>query len=400
VRVLFVSYDGMLEPLGQSQVLPYLTGLAKLHRVFLVSYEKAADWADAERRDSLRARIAEDGIHWVPLRYHKRPTAPATAYDILAGLVVVAYLGFRERIEIVHARSYVPAVIGVSIQALLHRRFLFDMRGFWADERVEAGAWKRTGRLYRVAKWFEKLFLQRADGVISLTHAAVDVMKALPYLQGAPPRFQVITTCTNLERFHVGVKPAFGTRPGFVLGYVGSVGAWDMFDEVAECFKTLREQRPDAFLLVINRGGHDYIFDCLERHRIARELVEVKACDYSAVPTEMGRMDAGIFFYKPGFSRAACSPTKLGEFLACGLPCLANRGVGDVESILEPERVGVVLEGRDPEARSRAVQRLLDLAKDPEIALRCAAVARRLFSLEEGIAAYDAMYRMIMGPHA
>ena len=41
-RVLFISYNGMLEPLGQTQVLPYLRELAKRGVKFtLLSFEKS-----------------------------------------------------------------------------------------------------------------------------------------------------------------------------------------------------------------------------------------------------------------------------------------------------------------------------------------------------------------------
>ena len=77
--ILYISYDGMLEPLGQSQVLAYLEKLAPGRRINLISFEKPEDWASADKLDALRKRIAKAGIHWHPLRYHKRPTAPATA---------------------------------------------------------------------------------------------------------------------------------------------------------------------------------------------------------------------------------------------------------------------------------------------------------------------------------
>ena len=40
-RVLYISYDGMTDPLGQSQVIPYLQGLTgKGYHFSLVSFEK------------------------------------------------------------------------------------------------------------------------------------------------------------------------------------------------------------------------------------------------------------------------------------------------------------------------------------------------------------------------
>src|SRR4051812_24511342 len=141
--ILYITYDGILEPLGESQVLQYLRGLASDFRIVLVSYEKPGDWADRHRRARARALLGEARITWVPLRYHHRPTGPATAYDLAVGLLMVSYLVVRERIGLVHTRSYVAAVLGLAVKRIFDVRFLFDMRGFWADERVEAGIWPR-----------------------------------------------------------------------------------------------------------------------------------------------------------------------------------------------------------------------------------------------------------------
>ena len=75
MRVLYISYDGVMEPLGRSQVLQYLKRLAKQHSITLISYEKKADWSQEGRRTALVEEMSAAGIKWYPLRYHKRPTA-------------------------------------------------------------------------------------------------------------------------------------------------------------------------------------------------------------------------------------------------------------------------------------------------------------------------------------
>jgi glycosyltransferase involved in cell wall biosynthesis len=393
VNVLFISYDGLMEPLGQSQVRQYLRGLACEHRIVLVSFEKSADLDDLERRARMKADVERENIHWVPLRYHKTPTLPATAFDVAIGIAVCTAVVLRWQIELVHARSFVASNIALALKKTLGVPFIFDMRGFWVDEKVEAGSIPAGSRVFHVLKRGEALLLKEAAAVVSLTHAAVRVMQALPCLQGVEPRFAVIPTCTNLEAFSSGPKPS---RPGsddFVLGYVGAVGAWDVFDEVARCFKVLLELKPKARLVVINRGGHEYIARSFERNAVPLERTEVRSADHAGVPHEIHRMDAGIFFYKPGYSRSACAPTKLGEFLASGVPCLCNAGVGDVESILESERVGVILHEMTDAARRAAVSALVALSEDSGIQQRCAAVAAKAFSLTDGVRAYDALYR-------
>lgn len=399
-RVLYITYDGLLEPLGLSQVLQYVLLLARSHRITLISYEKPEDLTDAPSRNNVEVAVREAGIEWHPLRYHRRPTSLATGYDLAVGFVLAASLVIRRGIQIVHARSYVPSVLALALKRLFGTRFLFDMRGFWPDQRVECGAWPLDSRLYRTAKWFERRFLTRADTVVSLTRAGVAVMREISYLRETAPRFEVIPTCTNLDLFRPALLASSDQRQNgrpFTLGYVGSLGPWYLFDAMVECFGILRTLRPDARFLIVNQRTHDYIRQRVEAAGIPKDCVEITVAGYAEVPREMRRMDAGIFLLQTFPSFKAVAPTKLGEFLACGIPCLSNAGVGDIEEILEGDSVGVVLRTYDRPAKEAAVQRLLELAGCPDIRQRCVDTARRCFSLENGVEAYDRLYRSLAG---
>jgi len=397
--ILYISYDGLMEPLGQSQVWRYLSGLSERYRIVLISYEKSEDWADEAARERLKKAMCSKGVIWVPLRYHKAPSAIATTFDILLGMPVAGYLVLKHRVKIVHARSYVPAVIALTLKKVLGLKFVFDMRGFWADEKVDGGMWPKRSRLYRMAKWFERRFLLSADRVVSLTQAAVDEMRRFPYLQGRMPTFDVITTCTDLDLFQPDASEQSTQKDGrpFTLGYVGSVGGWYLFDETLQCFKILQQAIPDARLHILNRGDHAYIHDRLNVNQVDPESVRLEVADHADVARAMGQMDAGIFIIKQVYSKMASAPTKLGEFLGCGAPCLGNTGVGDMASILENERVGIALGNFSEEAMRDAIARLLQLAREPGIQQRCRQVALRYFSLETGIRRYTDIYRELLG---
>ena len=392
--ILYISYDGVLEPLGQSQVLAYLKKLAPNHRVYLISFEKPGIWRDEAVRERMRESVKKTGITWYPLRYHKNPSASATAYDIFQGIVLSTWIVWRHHVEIVHARSYVASVVALFSKKAFGVKFVFDMRGFWADERVDAGLWSRSGRMYRVAKWFESKFLLSADRVVSLTHAGVAEMRKFPYLQGSMPRFEVIPTCTDLELFCPRDEKTTEAEDGvFTLGWVGTVTGWYLFDEALLFFRMLREKIPEARLCILNRENHPYILDRLAAHDISREFVEIKSVEHDMVPDEMARMDVGIFFIMPVFSKRASAPTKLGEFLGCGVPCLANDGVGDMTLMLDGEKVGVIIREFDDNGRQKAVNALFALCADPNVGQRCVRAARNHFSLDDGVADYDRIYR-------
>jgi len=299
----------------------------------------------------------------------------------------------RHRLRTVHARSYVPSVIALVLKRLTGVKYLFDMRGFWADERVDGGLWSRTGSMFRVAKVFESRFLLSADHVVSLTRAAVFEMQRFDYLQRRMPPITVIPTCADLKRFTPMERVPAGSS--FVLGYVGSAGTWYMFDEVAACFALLLRLRPDARFLIVNRGEHAYIRERLAAGGVPYAAVELTSATHAEVPCQMARMDAGVFFIKPVFSKQASAPTKLAEFLGCGIPCLGNAGVGDMAEVLEGEHVGVALTSFDDAALTNGLQALLQLAADSTTRARCVAAAQKHFSLNEAVARYSDIYDQI-----
>lgn len=388
-RVLYVSYDGLMEPLGRSQVLQYVRGLAAAHVIFLVSYEKPSDLRDQDGLDTLMESLRDLGITWTPLTYHKRPTLLATAFDVANGLLTCASICVREGIEIVHARSYVPGLIGLAMKRALGLRFIFDMRGFWPDQRVDDGFWIPQSVAYRLAKWFERRLLLESDVVVTLTRTAVRIITEFPYLKELNQRFEVIPTCTNLDLF----RPLGRTAPAkpFRLGFVGSVRLY-LFDEVLACFLLLRSARPDAKLTLVSRDDPSTLRARAAAAGVPLDAVSVKAVSFDDVPKEISELDAGIFFLAPTPARQGISPTKLGEFLACGVPCLTNAGVGDFEEMIAKSGAGIILREFTASAREQAVAGLLEIAARSDISDRCVAAAREYFNLETGIAAYSRIY--------
>jgi glycosyltransferase involved in cell wall biosynthesis len=390
--ILYISYDGMLEPLGQSQVLSYLERLARDYEIHLISFEKRDDWLNRQRGDVLD-RISAAGINWHPLRYHKQPTAPATAWDIASGGVAAVRLVRRHKIRLIHARSYVAALMALPARGLGGARLLFDMRGLWADERVDGGLWPAGGRLYKGAKSAERTLLLRSDHVVTLTRASATEIQRFDYLAPQLPDISVIPTCADLKRF----SPAPAKRWGpFTFGCVGSVGTWSAFDQVLTCFRLLLARVPDARMLIVNRNEHEFIKARLQALNMPEERVEIVAARHAEVPDLIRRMSVGVAFYKPSYSVVATAPTKMAEYLGCGVPCLGNAAVGDVEALLEGGRVGVAVRSFSQADMQAGIERLLALLHEPDLAARCAAFAHEHFSVEKGAADYAAIYEKLL----
>lgn len=393
VSVLYITYTGLLEPLGQSQVVNYLVRLAETQSIAVLSFEKPADTRDRSAVERMQQRLSEQGIRWYRLRYHKWPPAIATWWDIVRGLFVSAWVVVIRRVRLVHCRSYIAGVIGLWLKRLFGCKFLFDMRGFWADERVDGGMWPADGRMYKIAKGFERQFLLNADAVVSLTHAGVREMQQFDYLQERTPPFHVITTCTDLNHFRPLPKPS--DLP-LTIGYIGAAGTWYLFDKTVQAMKVLLDLRPDARLLVINRNEHDLIQRTLDAAGVSGNRYEIASASFEQVPERIAQIEAAIFFLKPAFSKKASAPTRLGELLACGKPCLVNAGVGDMEQIVTENQTGVCLQGLSDDEIEQGVRRLLELIEEQDIANRCRRAAEKHFSLEAGVAAYLKLYESVL----
>lgn len=400
-RALYISYDGLLEPLGQSQILPYLEELSRQGVVFaLLTFEKPRDMASRSMTwQQARARLAAAGITWVPLLYHKRPALLSTLYDVASGAVRVMYLARRQRAQLLHVRSYVPAIMALPARWFLRCPLLFDIRGFWVDERVEGGIWGR-GILYRVAKRIEWLLYRNADAVVSLTEAGKQVVEGLPAVTGREIPVEVIPTCVDTDRFAPKVpNEALMKQAGFegkiVFTFLGSVGTWYALDLTLGFFLVVGQEIPNAAFLFIVRGTGDQLQAQLKQSGLAMRSLVLPEVPHEQVPSWLSIVSVGTAFSRATPSNTARFPTKVGEYLASGLPVVVSAGVGDCDRLIETHQVGVIVREHTPEAYRRAVKALCELLHGPGLSDRCRQVALTYLSLSRGVMRYHTLYRKL-----
>lgn len=389
-RVLYISYDGALDPLGRSQVLPYLLGLAqKGFRFDLVSFEKHAA-ANEQTLTQMQGELSRGRIAWHPLKYHKRPPVFSTAFDLANGLRRARRILSRERFRLIHARSYPAAAIAWQLSKRTGIPFIFDMRGLYADERTEGGLWPKNGVLFKTAKALEQRFLRDAAAVVTLTEASVPVVRGLMHAAGATCPLVVIPTCVDTERF----RPTPRVTP-FTLAYVGSVGTWYMLDEMLAFASTFLDTIIDSRVLFLVNDSVDLVTRRAREMGLSAERFRVQTAGHTEVPSALAGAAATFHFIRPTFSKLASAPTKFGESLALGLPVIVNERVGDSAGIVVKHSVGVVIDPYDRETYRDASMRIFDLASQPDIQARCRNVAETLFSLGSGVDRYESLYRTL-----
>ncbi len=406
-RVLFISYNGMLEPLGQSQVIPYLLELSKKGVLFtLLSFERAAAFElDGRARCSeLRDRLASDNIEWAWLRYHQKPSLPATIYDVLSGIRYATKLVRRNKIEMVHARSHIPATIALALKKRFPLKMIFDVRGLMAEEYVDAEHWRKGSIPYRITKVAERRALAASDAVVTLTERIWPIVSDWNGLRGRNVAHEVVPCCADLELFKFSSEDRARRRAELGLGdrltivYSGSIDGWYLTPEMADFFGAFTRKRSDAHCLWLSPGKHQRIDTLMRERGIEPRQYTILAAAPQDVSSYLSASDAGLAFIKPCFSKLASSPTKNGEYLACGLPLIINAGIGDSDALITQEGVGALVTDFSEAEYERAILTIETLMRDTDlIRTRTRDVAERLFDVRvAGAERYARLYETVL----
>jgi glycosyltransferase involved in cell wall biosynthesis len=400
IKALYISYNGVLEPLMHSQGIPYLKELVTNGIKFtLLSFEKKKHMRRKKRISEINSELSRANIDWQRLRYHKWPSLFATLWDIILGIIKSSYLILRKKIIIVHARGTIPAAIGFVVAKIFRIKFIFDMRGLLAEEYVDGGNWCRRGHKYYLVNALEKKFLFYSDAIVVLTDRIKEEIQKSSFISWKEvPNIKVIPCCVDLNKFICANKKSelvekFRLKGKFVFLYIGSLGTWYLLEEMVDFFKTAMEIIPHAHFLIITHSQKDIVMKVILSKDLNRKAFSITEVDPREMADFVTLGDVGVIFIKSAFSKLASSPTKLGEFLACGLPVVINSGIGDTEELVRQNRVGVVLNNFSKNSYTNAIKDLLDLLKERDkIRQRCRRAAEEFLSLKEGAKKYREIY--------
>ncbi|HAN00603.1 MAG TPA: glycosyltransferase [Marinilabiliales bacterium] len=402
MEALYVSYDGMTDPLGQSQVIPYLAGLAaKGFSISLISCEKSIPYK--KEASNIKQLLKANHINWYPVFYTKKPPILSTVFDIWKMKQKAHSLHRTKNFDIVHCRSYIAAFVGLSLQKK-GCRWIFDMRGFWADERVDGHIWNLKNPIFKQIYGFfkskEREFLKSADHIVSLTQAGKLEMLTWNIPELTPDKISVIPCCADLNHFNnANITAEAQTRwreklsidpNAYVLSYLGSVGTWYLPDEMLDFFKILKQKEPSALFLFITKDDPQRLKELALSKNISVDDIRIQPATRNQVPGLLSISQASLFFIKPVWSKKASSPTKLAEIMGLGIPVVTNSGVGDVDWVMHKNPNGVLVESFTEQSYVIAVSQLLSFPQTKPKEIR--QLACDYFSLEHGISIFESVY--------
>ncbi len=397
-KILFISIDGMTDMLGQSQVLPYLTGLSSLgYKISIASCEKEQNFT--KNRDAVLEIVSKHSIDWTYCFYdHKIPMiSQAKNFFNLKKLVKKQ---LKNKDTILHGRSYLPALIGLQLKQKFKTKYIFDMRGFWADERIDGNIWRLKNPMHKILYAYFKRkeieIIENADYIVALTNNAKKEIESWK-LKKTPP-IQIIPCCADIDHFKIAEKEEkivnrqkLNIKENtLVIGYLGSLGTWYMQNEMLDFFVELKKVKPSCVFLFVTNDNEINIRKEAALKNIESNSIIVKSAKRNEVPAFISCFNFGLFFIKPLYSKKGSSPTKLAELLACGVPVITNTGIGDVDEIISANNCGILISEFSKKSYAVAIDEIVKFEKISQKDFRRVAIDN--FSLEKGISSYAKIY--------
>ena len=406
-KVLFISYDGMTDPLGQSQVIPYLTGLSKLGYDFtILSCEKSANYL--LHKNEIENLLHSADIKWVPIAYHKKPPVFSTVYDVIRLYRKAKKLHLQITFDMVHTRPGIPALIGLKMKKRFGIKFLNDIREFYADSRIDGGIWNSKSflykRIYHFFKQKENEAVEKSDGIVCLTYTAEKIIRQwAQYKKNMPLTVIPCSVDMNLfdrEKVNTIQKSKFKNElniqeSDFIISYLGSVGSWYLIDEMIRFFKIISDKIPAAKFLFISPGEHEVITLTAHKHGLLANKIMVKQATRKEIPALLSFSKYSVFFIKPCYSKQSSSPTKHGEIMAMGIPVITNNGVGDVANIVQKYQSGIVLKELNEKEFNSVAEIINEGTTFDKHNIRTGAL--EYYSLTNAIEKYKNIYKKIIG---
>lgn len=343
---LYISMTGMTEALGESQVVQYIVELAKENHIFLLSFEKPTD---TQKFTHIKNKLQQAGITWRYFTYSNRFGLMSTAWQISRALMLLKTIVRKNKINIIHARSLIPAVIGLFLKNK-NTKLLFDIRGFALDEKIVEGRLKEKSWVTHWLKKLEALTYKKADHIVTLTHVSKPIIAERYGVK--PEKITVIPTCANVELFKPLLpqeKQALRQKLGFeqddcIVIHHGSLNGWVDFEAELKLFTALSELNPNIKFLFLNKGQHSLIVDYLQQYQLDKRSYKIIDADFTQVANYLNLANLCVFFIKPSFAKQASAPTKFAELVACHLNSVTNTNYGDMEHYLKNYPVGLLLD--------------------------------------------------------
>ena len=393
-KVLFLTTNGLLDQLGSSQILPYILNMSNTFNYVLFSIEKKKSLLQEDKLKKLEALLRSKRIVW-----YKKEFSSYKINKLFVFLwinILYLFLLIKLNPDLIHLRSYMPAFILYPLLRLTRKKYYFDIRGFEIDQMQEMNSLSKESIVYKLLKRYERRIIKNASGINVLSKEAKNFMIAQGLID-SKKIVSVVSTCVDHSKF--SILETTQSDKQINICWLGNAGAGYRFEESVKFIKYFNNNIQKVNFLIINKNDHNLILKGLNEFSDDNLSFELVSSSYEDIPKYLNTCSGSIFFYEWKDTGVSSVPTRLGELLACGVPCLSLRSNGGYFKEIEDLGCMTLMEEFNEKEFSTKGKEFLDLIRSKDIKYRCREASKKFFSLDNGIREYlSVMNKIIAKP--
>ena len=351
INHLFITYDGLMDPLGKSQIVPYLGSISNSQRIInVISFEKINN-IKYQKVKTIERDLLKKNIVWKFSMFSRNFGKLGKIYDLIKMFYISLLLVKKKKIQVVHCRSHIPALVGFLLKKIFNIKLIFDFRGLWIEERFDYKIWNKNNYLnsliYKFFKNLEFNILNKSDFIVCLTYAIKPYLRKI--VKNKVP-VEIIPCCADYNFFKKKkysknrAKKALSINKNvIVIGYSGSINEVYLIKKMIKFYIFLNKINKNIIFIFVTHQIKE-LNNLINKNfdNNIKNKIKIYKSDRKKIPFYLSSFDLMISFIKNTFSRKAMSPTKMFEAFAMGIPFFCNKGIGDVDFILEKNKTGAV----------------------------------------------------------
>ncbi len=389
MKVLYISPDGILDDLGQSQILPYIYGLNnKGYKFVILSFERT--YRTGEEFLKQKKVLKDRGIEWYYLPFYQAKYN--RLLRVLFGAIKINIICRKHNINLVHLRSINAGII--FLVSAIRCPYLYDIRAF-AGQLVDYGLLKKS--------WFskliiniEKILINKSAGIVVLDESGAKYLNN-SFNLNIP--LQIIPTATNIKKFKVDLERiADFTNETLKFVFLGGAQFPYLPREALKFLKILLKNKIDCNVDIINKSHHKFIYKVIEELNFPRDKIRIFSLEPSKIFNYLPNYDCGLVFIETGDWIKMSSPTKIGEYLAAGLHIVGLEGI-EILDRLSKESISVDLLPRNFDFKGITLNEIKGITKNIKNENRkknSISIAKKFYDIESALKKYLKIYKSIL----
>lgn len=384
----YISYDGLLDPLGNSQILPYLEGLADSgFKLIILSFEKT----DRTNKliDELDKKLKSKDITWIYLPFKKQFLGYIRR--ILKSCYLLKKTLKNKHIVLFHTRGILTAIVYFICR--LKCPLIYDIRAF-AGEYIDCGRVNSNSIFANALIYFEKILINLSAGIVVLDKSGSEFLKQ--NFKRIKAEIKIIPTCTDIKKFPILDKNFNGENiECYRFVFLGGARFPYRPDLALILIKKLLENNINCKIDFINERDQDYIRKLCNDLNFPFQNYEIFSLPQKEVASHLVNYHSGLIFNSSGKWRKMSSPTKLGEYLASGLHIISLSGIEVINRLSkkEPNSFDILEEINFEKSLSKKrLKEIKNKITDPFVSINARKLAKEYFDISIANKQYKELY--------